>query len=151
MDKEKEIFWQLQENLPRQVVNAVTESVKTLLTDAKDIRTEDTYGDYARTLFINQDTDESHSCATIAIRFSRISPNHRGFTVELIGKTTDGCKTYQSEWLESPAGYMYKGEIKDLVDMIANQSLTDWTYNTIEKFFEYLRDNLSELKEEEIA
>lgn len=148
MDKERELFWNLEQKLPGQVVNAVAESMKSLLTDAADIGTNGIDENYSRILFVYQDVDDTYAEATVTISFTHTSDYdcNKGYRVRLMGKCSDGTDSYDSEWDEVPAGYRGKGEIKDLVDLIENQSLTDWTYNVIEMFFEYLRNNLKERK-----
>lgn len=149
MNKEQEIYWNLKENLPRDVLNAVSESLITMFENATEVETKDAYGDFSKVLHIKQQVEDSISEATVTIRFKNVSMNgsEKGYSVKLSGKSTDGTYQYESEWNEIPVNYINKGDIKDLVALVEDISLTDWTYTRIELFFEYLRDNLKDLKE----
>lgn len=149
-DREKDILFALEQDLPKKVVNAVTEAVKSMLIDATDKDTGDIYGDYSRSLRVRQEVDGTVADSVVTIRFRRIAEcsSSEGWKLTIKGSVTDGRKTYESEWDETPANYIGKGEVSDLVAMMGDVGLTDWTYNTIEQFFEYLRDNLADMEEE---
>ena len=151
VEGERDILFALENELPKKVVNTVTEAVKTMLLDAEDTDTSDVYGDYSRTLTVRQEVDGTMAEATVTIRFCRLSdcPADKGWSVTIKGKVTDEQRDYESEWKETPARYLYKGDVSDLIAMMSDVGLTDWTYNTIEEFFEYLRDNLAEIKEKQ--
>lgn len=151
VEGERDILFALENELPKKVVNAVTEAVKTMLLDTEDTDTSDVYGDYSRTLTVRQEVDGTMAEATATIRFCRLAdcPANKGWSVTIKGKVTDGQRVYESEWKETPAHYLYKGDVSDLIAMMSDVGLTDWTYNTIEKFFEYLRDNLAEIEEKQ--
>lgn len=148
-DGERDILFSLENELPKKVVNAVTESVKTMLLDAENTDARDVYGDYSRSLKIRQASGTTVAEAIATIRFCSVSDYEaeKGWQVIIKGKISDGHKEYESEWTESPAGFIWKGKISDLVAIMENVGLTDWTYTRIELFFEYLRDNLAELED----
>ena len=148
-DEERDILWALEQDLPRKVVNTVTESVRSMLLDATYKDTGGSCGDCSRSLRVRQEVSGTAAEAEVTIRFRRLAEcsSDKGWRLTIKGEVTDGRRKYGSEWDETPAGYIGRGEVSDLISMMSDIGLTDWTYNTIERFFEYLRDNLAGMED----
>lgn len=146
---ERDLMWEF-ESFPKRVIDMVTEACKSLLLDATDKDSFSAYGEYSRTITVKQEVENTVAVADVTIQFKHVAEYsaNKGYKVICKGSVTDGKKTYESEWEETPVKLMGMGDYKDLVDLVENYYPTDYTYNTIEKFFEYLRDNLEVMEEE---
>ena len=149
---ERDLMWEF-ESFPKKVIDMVTETCKSLLVDATDKDSFSAYGEYSRTICVRQKVEDTVAVADITIQFKHIADcsTDKGYNVICKGSVTDGNKTYESEWEETPPNLLGMGDYKDLVDLVENYNPTDFTYNTIEEFFEYLRDNLSVIEKGIVA
>lgn len=147
---ERELMWEI-EDFPKRVIDMITEACKSLLLDATDKDSFSAYGEYSRTITVRQEVNDMVATADVTIQFKHLAECNvdKGYKVICKGSVTDGKKTYESEWEETPPELLGMGDYKDLVDLVENHNPTDYTYNTIEKFFEYLRDNLEVMEDSE--
>ncbi len=145
---ERDLMWEF-ESFPKRVIDMVTEACKSLLLDAKDKDSCSSYGEYSRTITVRQEVNDTVATADVTIQFKHLAECNvdKGYKVICKGSVTDGKKTYESEWEETPPKLLGMGDYKDLVDLVENHNPTDFTYNTIELFFEYLRDNLEQMED----
>lgn len=149
---ERDLMWEF-ESFPKRVIDMVTEACKSLLLDATDKDSFSAYGEYSRTITVKQEVENTVAVADVTIQFKHIAEcnTDKGYRVICKGSVTDGKKTYKSEWEECPPELLCMGDYKDLVDLVENYNPTDFTYNIIEKFFEYLRDNLEVMEDSEVV
>lgn len=145
---ERDLMWEF-ESFPKRVIDMVTEACKSLLLDAKDKDSFSSYGEYSRTITVRQEENGTTATADITVQFKHDDQwsTEKGFKVICKGSVTDGNKTFASECEECPAPLRGKGDFKDLVDLVENHNPTDFTYNTIEQFFESLRGNLDDMED----
>ena len=100
---EKDLMWEF-ESFPKRVIDMVTEACKSLLLDATDKDSFSAYGEYSRTITVRQEVNDTVATADVTIQFKHLAECNvdKGYKVICKGSVTDGKKTYESEWEETP-------------------------------------------------
>lgn len=142
---ERKILDNLQNYLPKTVINSITDEIKKEFTVVYD-GVKEGFQFYSRKLNLTKSSSSLSTFVSVEIGFEQVllekDTEPEGFYVTLSGTCSNGKTVVEDKDYVILGQFRHKTQLSDLVKMLEDLELTDLVYSEIEKFIECLEEKV---------